>query len=281
MSPEHYQFLTALLRRECGLILDEDKTYLAESRLAPVARQFGREDIDDLIAHVMATAPRQVITAIIDAMVTNETYFFRDRQPFTHFATETLPALIEARREERRLQIWSAAALTGQEAYSLAMILSAYAEELAGWRVSLIGSDISHKAIARAKTGIYSQFEVQRGLPIKQLVRHFEKVGDHWRVKPALREDVQFQQMNLLQDVSPLGSFDAIFCQNVLLYFDTDGRRNVLDQISKALRPDGALYLGGAETITGISQAFTPVDDTRGVYRPLLQEPEMRAAKSA
>ena len=131
MSPEYFKFLTALLRRECGLILDEDKTYLAESRLAPVVRQFGREDIDALIANVMATAPRQVITAIVDAMVTNETYFFRDRQPFTHFATETLPALIEARRDVKRLQIWSAAASTGQEAYSLAMILSTYAEQLA------------------------------------------------------------------------------------------------------------------------------------------------------
>ena len=151
MLPEHYKFLTALLRRECGLVLDADKTYLAESRLAPVARQFGRDDIDDLIANVMAAAPRQAITAIVDAMVTNETYFFRDRQPFTHFATETLPQLIEARQDTKRLQIWSAAASTGQEAYSLAMILSTYAAQLAGWRVSLIGTDISHQAIARAK----------------------------------------------------------------------------------------------------------------------------------
>jgi chemotaxis protein methyltransferase CheR len=154
MSPEHFQFLAALLRRECGLVLDTYKTYLAESRLAPVARQFGREDIDDLIANVMATGSRQAITSIIDAMVTNETYFFRDRHPFTHFAKETLPRLIEARRDTKRLQIWSAAASTGQEAYSLAMILSACAAELAGWRINLLGTDISHQAITRAKTGI-------------------------------------------------------------------------------------------------------------------------------
>jgi chemotaxis methyl-accepting protein methylase len=215
MSPEHFKFLTALLHRECGLILDEDKTYLEESRLAPVARQFGRKDIDDLIPNVMATAPQQAIAAIVDAMVTNERYFFRDRQPFTHFATETLPALIKARRDVKRLQIWSAAASTGQEAYSLAMILSTYAE-----------------------------------------------------------------QLNLLKDVSPLREFDAIFCRNVLIYFHTDRRRNVLDQISKALRPDGTLYLGGSATITRISLVFTPVDDARGMYHPVPQQSEIQAARS-
>lgn len=269
MSPEHYKFLTALLSRECGLVLNADKTYLAETRLAPVARQFGRKDIDDLIANVMSNATRQSIEAIIDAMVTNETYFFRDRRPFVHFATETLPRLIEARKSERRLRIWSAATSTGQEVYSLAMILSTFATELAGWRVNLIGTDISNQALARARSGIYSQFEVQRGLPIKQLIKHFTKMGEHWRIKPALREDVTFMRSNLLTDISEMGDADVIFCRNVLIYFDQERRASVLKELTSKLQPDGALYLGGTETVAGAANVLSPVDGVRGCYQPI------------
>lgn len=269
MTPEHYKFLTALVHRECGLVLDPEKTYLAESRLAPVSRQLGREDIDDLISNVMAMKSRDSVKAIIDAMVTNETYFFRDKAPFEHFATHALPRLLEERKSTRRLRIWSAAASSGQEAYSLAMILADHARALAGWRVSILGTDISSQALAQAEAGRYSQFEVQRGLPIKQLVKHFDKAGEQWQVKPALKKAVTFRQFNLMANLATLGEFDVVFCRNVLIYFNLEARTKILDGIAKNLSSSGTLYLGGAETVNGLSESFDLERNVgaRGVYR--------------
>ncbi|MEQ9123742.1 MAG: protein-glutamate O-methyltransferase CheR, partial [Alphaproteobacteria bacterium] len=214
MNPKHYQFLTALLQRECGLVIDKEKTYLAESRLAPVARRFGHADIDALIANIMATKSRESVRAVVDAMVTNETFFFRDRKPFDHFEQHVLPELLETQAARKQIRIWSAAASTGQEAYSLAMILDKHKMRMAGWRNAIVGTDISEQALARAKAADYSQFEVQRGLPVKMLVQYFDQKGERWHLKPTIKQAVQFERFNLLDDPASLGKFDVVFCRN-------------------------------------------------------------------
>jgi len=267
MNPKHYQFLRALIQRECGLVLDSEKTYLAESRLAPVARRFGHADIDALIANIMATKSRDSVRALVDAMVTNETFFFRDRKPFDHFEQHVLPDLLTARADRKQIRIWSAAASTGQEAYSLAMILDANKARMPGWRNVILGTDVSSEALVRAKAGDYSQFEVQRGLPVKLLVKYFDQKGDRWQINAAIKQAVQFEHFNLLDDPTRLGKFDVVFCRNVLIYFDVAVRKKILDAIAKRLNPNGRLYLGGAETAVGLSAAFAPDQTGRGVFR--------------
>ena len=267
MNPKHYQFLTALLQRECGLVIDKEKTYLAESRLAPVARRFGHADIDALIANIMSTKSRESVRAVVDAMVTNETFFFRDRKPFDHFEQHVLPELLEQHAAKKQIRIWSAAASTGQEAYSLAMILDKHKARMAGWRNAIIGTDISEQALARAKAADYSQFEVQRGLPVKMLVQYFDQKGERWHLKQAIKQAVQFERFNLLDDPASLGKFDVVFCRNVLIYFDIGVRKKILAGIARQLVPGGRLYLGGAETTVGLSTDFQPDENGRGVYR--------------
>lgn len=267
MNPKHYQFLTALLQRECGLVIDKEKTYLAESRLAPVARRFGHADIDALIANIMATKSRESVRAVVDAMVTNETFFFRDRKPFDHFEQHVLPELLETQAARKQIRIWSAAASTGQEAYSLAMILDKHKMRMAGWRNAIVGTDISEQALARAKAADYSQFEVQRGLPVKMLVQYFDQKGERWHLKPTIKQAVQFERFNLLDDPASLGKFDVVFCRNVLIYFDIAVRKKILSGIARQLAPGGRLYLGGAETTVGLSTDFQPDENGRGVYR--------------
>jgi len=266
MSPEHYKFLVALLQRECGLVLDDQKTYLAESQLAPVARQYGHEDIDKLMSNVMTMRSRDVVRAIVEAMVTNETYFFRDKSPFEHFEKQALPAMIEARGATKQLNIWSAAASIGQEAYSLAMILKKNAAKMTGWRNRIIGTDVSEQALERAKAAEYSQFEVQRRLPVKMLVDNFEQKGERWKVKADIRGAVRFDKFNLLDDPAVLGKFDIVFCRNVLIYFDVALRRKILDGIARQMNPGAYLYLGGSESPIGVSTAFTADKTGRGVY---------------
>jgi chemotaxis protein methyltransferase CheR len=196
--------------------------------------------------------------AVVAAMLTNETFFFRDRAPFEHFRDVMLPALLERRAEQRHIRIWSAACATGQEAYSLAMILDEAARKLAGWRVDILGTDLSDAVVEAARAGLYSQFEVQRGLPIAQLLRYFRRDGDRWRIVEHLRARVRFHAFNLLSDMAPLGRFDVIFCRNVLLYFDVETRRQVLRRLGAALAPDGFVVLGATESAVGAADFFAP-----------------------
>lgn len=267
MNSKNFQFLAALLKQECGLALDTDKVYLAETRLGPIARQFNHADVDALVANIVATKSRESVRAVIEAMVTNETFFFRDSIPFQHFEEVALPELLEARKERRQLRIWSAAASTGQEPYSLAMILDRQRPKMSGWRTSILATDISEKALQRAKSGDYSQFEVQRGLPIKLLLQHFEPRGERWQIKQPIRQAVKFERFNLMNEPGDLGRFDVIFCRNVLMYFDSGMRRRVLARLARQLASDGRLYLGGAESIAGVSDAFTADPTGRQVYR--------------
>jgi chemotaxis protein methyltransferase CheR len=177
-----------------------------------------------------------------------------------------LPRMLEARATRRTIRIWSAACSSGQEPYSLCMLLQKETVRLAGWRVEIVATDLSSEMVERARAGVYTQFEVQRGLPIKLLVENFTQVGDKWQISDKLRSMVQFREFNLLGDLGPLGQFDVVFCRNVLIYFDQPTKARVLEGISRQMAPDGVLYLGGAETVLGITEKFKPMEDQRGLY---------------
>jgi chemotaxis protein methyltransferase CheR len=199
-------------------------------------------------------------------MTTNESFFFRDDRPFNHMRSQALPRLHSARPAGARLRIWSAAASTGQEAYSLAMLVAEGRATLGNREVEIVGTDIAREPLARARAGIYTQFEIQRGLPMQMLVKHFRKDGAQWRLADAIRAMASFREWNLLGDLRPLGQFDVVFCRNVLIYFDQPTKTRVLDAIARQLAPDGLLYLGGAETVLGITDRFVPSGSDHGVY---------------
>lgn len=268
MTPQDFDYLRKLLRERSGLVLSAEKQYLAESRLLPVARRHGMTTLGELVGKLKLHAAAPLGAEVVEAMTTNETFFFRDKVPFEHFRDTVMPALIAARARERRIRIWCTAASTGQEPYSLAMLLKGFSRELAGVRVEILATDLSSDVLERAKAGVYSQFEVQRGLPIQQLVKFFGQVGDSWQIAPELRAMVQFRSLNLLNDFSPLGSFDIVFCRNVLIYFDQATKTGVLNRIARQMPDDGFLILGAAETVVGLTDAFKPVIDRRGLYAP-------------
>jgi chemotaxis protein methyltransferase CheR len=207
-------------------------------------------------------------------MTTNESSFFRDLKPFDQFRSFILPQLTKARAQRRAIRIWSAACSSGQEPYSLAMLLSEEKEKLAGWQIEIFATDISTEILAKAEQGVYSQFEVQRGLPIQLLVKYFRQEGERWRINPAMRGMVRYKCLNLLDDFSSYGPFDVIFCRNVLIYFEQATKTKVLDRLSRVLEPDGFLYLGGAETIIGITDKFQSASE-RGIYTPVLSATAM------
>ncbi len=280
MKPEDFDFISALLKERSGLVLTKEKTYLLESRLMPVARKSGLKGLDELVDTVRRTKPEPLIRDITDAMTTNESFFFRDTKPFDLFRDHTLTHLLSARPERKSFRIWCAAASTGQEPYSLAMILKEQAAKLAGWKTEIIGTDLSREVLARAKSGLYSQFEVQRGLPITLLVKYFEKKEDQWQIKPDIRAMVQYKELNLLHDLKPLGTFDVVFCRNVLIYFDQQTKGSILENISMIMPDDGVLYLGGAETVLGISDKFKPLPGQRGVYCKATAPASLTAVKA-
>lgn len=265
MKPDDFDFLAKLLKDRSGLVLSKDKSYLLESRLMPVARKRGFKGLEELVAQ-LRKRDEALAADVTDAMTTNESFFFRDTKPFDQFRDIVLPNLLKTRATKKSFRIWCAAASSGQEPYSLAMILKENAAKLAGWRTEIIGTDLSREILQKARAGLYSQFEVQRGLPIQLLVKYFKKRDDQWEIDPAIRAMVQYKEWNLLQDLKALGTFDVVFCRNVLIYFDQPTKGMVLDNISKQMTDDGVLYLGGAETVLGISERFKPIAGQRGVY---------------
>ena len=267
MTPLDYDYLRKLLKDRSGLVLSVDKQYLVESRLTPLARKAGIASLGELVAKLRSNNERLAVD-VVEAMTTNESFFYRDKIPFDHFRDTIMPGLLAARARERRLRIWCAAASTGQEPYSLAMCLKEMKDKLAGWRVEILGTDLSAEVLEKAKAGVYSQFEVQRGLPIQMLVKHFSQVGDTWHISPEIRAMVQYRPLNLLSDFAHLGSFDVVFCRNVLIYFDQETKIGVLNRIARLLDPDGFLVLGAAETVVGLTDAFKPLVDKRGLYAP-------------
>ncbi|MCW2243036.1 CheR family methyltransferase [Azospirillum canadense] len=266
MRVEDFDMFSTLLKQRSGLVLTRDKAYLLESRLMPVARKWNMKGLEELAATVRTRKDEALLRDITEAMTTNESSFFRDQKPFDQFRQIVLPRLLESRATKRSIRIWSAACSSGQEAYSLAMMLNEDAAKIAGWRIEIVGTDISSEMVERSKSGVYTQFEVQRGLPIQMLVKHFKQQGDKWQISQQLRQMVSFREFNLLGDLSALGQFDVVFCRNVLIYFDQPTKTKVLDSIARQMPQDGVLYLGGAETVLGITERFKPVDGQRGLY---------------
>jgi chemotaxis protein methyltransferase CheR len=262
-----YEFLRKLLKERSGLDLSPDKQYLVESRLIPLARKVGLPGISELVQKMRAGS-EALTSDVVEAMTTNETFFFRDKIPFDHLRDTMMPALLQARASRRSLRIWCAASSTGQEPYSIAMCLKELGAALAGWRVEIIGTDLSQAVLEKSRAGIFSQFEVQRGLPIQLLVKHFTQVGELWQINPDIRAMVQYRQLNLLHDFAQLGTFDVIFCRNVLIYFDQETKARIFERLVKAVEPDGFMVLGAAESVVGISDAFRPYPERRGLYRP-------------
>ena len=255
-----------------GISLGADKQYLAESRLSPVMREHGLADFAQLVEALERRDSPSLVRDVIDAMTTNETLFFRDRTPFENFRARVLPELIASRANERRLRFWCAACSTGQEAYSLAMTLDQDARALRGWTLEILATDLSTAAIESARNGSYSQFEVQRGLSTSQLLRYFHRQEESWRVNEHLRARIDFRDFNLLSDYTELGTFDVIFCRNVLMYFEPEMKRAILARLSNALSEGGYLFLGASETSTEANALFSQVSPD-GVWRSRRRAP--------
>ncbi len=266
MTPHDYDYLRRLLKTRSGLVLSSEKHYLVESRLLPVARRAGLFNLTSLVAKLHGPDSESLIVEVVEAMTTNESFFFRDKIPFDHFRETIMPTLLTARAASRRIRIWCAAAATGQEPYSLAIALKEMGKDLRGWRIEIVATDLSTEVLEKAKSGIYSQFEVQRGLPALMLIKYFAQVGETWQIAPEIRCMVKFLPLNLLNDFAHLGRFDLVLCRNVLIYFDQATKIGVLERIAGVTERDGFLVLGGAETVVGLTDRFRPFPNKRGVY---------------
>ncbi|MBK8174173.1 MAG: protein-glutamate O-methyltransferase CheR [Rhodospirillales bacterium] len=267
MTPADLEFLSTLIRQRAGIVIGTDKAYLLENRLSPIVAQRKLANISALVAILRAGSDQGLIREVVEAMTTNETLFFRDTRPFELLRTDILPALMATRGGNRTLRIWSAACSTGQEPYSIAMLLKEEGAKLADWRISITATDLARPVLTKARAGVYSQFEVQRGLAIRLLVKYFKQMGTHWEIDPALRAMIEFREHNIIQDAPPQKTFDIIFCRNLLIYFDQALKRKVLDKLAEAMAPDAVLFLGGAESVIGVSDVLEPVPSQRGVYR--------------
>lgn len=266
MTPLDYDYLRGFLKSRSGLVLSNDKQYLIESRLTPIVRKHGLTGLSQLVQKLKSPGAEALAAQVTEAMTTNESFWFRDKSPFDHFKDVILPALTKARGARRSIRIWCAAASTGQEPYSLAMMIKEMGAQLAGWRFEIIGTDLSGEVLDRARAGAYTQFEVQRGLPIQLLLKYFTQNGDQWTISPEIRSMVHYRTLNLLNDFSALGQFDIVFCRNVLIYFDQPTKVDVLNRIARLMPPDGYLLLGAAETVVGLTDSFKPAPDRRGLY---------------
>jgi chemotaxis protein methyltransferase CheR len=280
VTPPDYEYLRKLLKDHSGLDLSADKQYLIESRLLPLSRKCGVAGISELVQK-MKGGSASIIAQVVEAMTTNETFFFRDKVPFDHFRDSIMPEMLKARAGRKSIRIWCAAGSTGQEPYSLAMALKEMSAVTAGWRIEIIATDLSQEVLEKSKAGIYSQFEVQRGLPIQLLVKYFKQTGEFWQINADIRAMVQHRQLNLLHDFSQLGVFDIIFCRNVLIYFDQDTKINIFNRLAKTMEADGFLVLGAAETVVGLTDVFKPYPEKRGLYRPTGARPAAGAAVTA
>ena len=266
ISNAAFDTFAGLLKARSGLIIGPDKVYLLETRLSGMLKRENLRDLTALAERLNRPGAEALIREVTEAMTTNESFFFRDDKPFQHFRAQVLPRLLAARPPGSPLRIWSAAASSGQEAYSLAMILAECARDIGGRKVEIIGTDIAREPLARAREGLYTQFEVQRGLPVQLLMKYFKKEDPHWRISAAIRQMAQFREFNLLGDLRALGRFDVVFCRNVLIYFDQPTKTKVLEAMATMMPPDGVLFLGGAETVLGITAKFAPLPGERGVY---------------
>lgn len=260
VTAEDFTFLADMLREKSAISIAEGKEYLVESRLAPVARAVGLEDVTALISQLRKPFPDPVVREqVIEAMTTNETSFFRDRHPFDAMQTDVLPELIQRNATTRRLSIWSAASSTGQELYSLSMLLDTTFPELDSWDVRLMGTDLSKDVLHKARSGRFSTLEVNRGCPAPMLAKYFHRDGAEYVIDERLRRRCSFEQLNLAHPWPSLPTFDVVFCRNVLIYFELDVRREILERIRRSIPAGGYLFLGTSETTVGLVDGFTAI----------------------
>lgn len=265
ISETDFVFYQSLLIEKSGLSLTPEKAYLLKTRLTPVAQSLGFKTLENFTQEVRAKKDKELVRAVMEAMTTNETSFFRDTKPFT-ILQELLPALTNSRQHKKVIRIWSAACSSGQECYSIAMVMQEFLKNKPDWKCQIIGTDISEDILQQARKGEYSQFEVQRGLTIQMMLKHFEQRGTVWHIKDELKAMVQFKQLNLLDDMSSMGAFDFIFCRNVLIYFNKEAKEKTLTKLSRQLASDGCLFLGACETIINLNVPLQPAERQLGVF---------------
>ncbi len=268
MTPEDFTFLAKEVKQRSGIALTEDKQYLLETRLQPLAR---KHELPDLAAYVqlLRSKPydKEIYKELIEAMTTNESMFFRDTAPFDILRDQLLPVLTENNAITKKLRIWSAACSNGQEAYSVVMTLLENKLRFPGFNYEIVGTDIDKKVIEKAAEGIYTQFEVQRGMPITLLLKYFQQEdANRWQIKQEIRDMVKFNYLNLIESYMTMGKFDIIMVRNVLIYFEEELKRDILERMKQCLNPGGFLMLGSAETVIGVTDAFTPLEGARGVF---------------
>jgi chemotaxis protein methyltransferase CheR len=266
MNRAEFDYLRRLIRDRSAIFLDDSKEYLVRARLEPVARRHGLSSLAELVHRLQTNLPGELHGDVVEAMTTNETSFFRDTEPFETLRREILPPLIKSREKTRRLDIWSAACSSGQEAYSIAMLIDHHLPALAGWKTSILGTDLARGVVERARNAVFSQIEVGRGLPAPMLARYFEREGTDWRLRADIARRVTFRQMNLTDPWHDVPQMDVVFMRNVLIYFDVDVKRTMLDRVAKVLRPDGALLLGAGETTINLDSRYQAVHAGKTVY---------------
>jgi chemotaxis protein methyltransferase CheR len=259
MEQSDFKFLADIVKKKSGISLGDDKAYLVETRLKPIVRKHKMEAISDLVKQIRIAPNSPIVEDIVDAMTTNESLFFRDMKPFTQ-----LEKIIMPKFAGKSLRIWSAAASTGQEAYSTALTF----EQKFFKNYSILGTDISPTVIKKAQEGKYSQFEVQRGLPIMTLMQNFKQDGESWIINDNLKERIKFKTFNLLDSFAAMGKFDLIFCRNVLIYFDRETKTQILDRMRQILNPEGYLFLGSSETVMNVTDKFKGVSGEVGLFEP-------------
>lgn len=255
ISVDEFAYVSDLLRTSTGISLEDDKSYLVDSRLMPLAREHGMADVSELVNFVRHHDDGSLLVDVLDSLCTNETSWLRDGEPFRVIVDKVLPQLMDLRAQTRTLTFWSAACSTGQEPYSLAMMLEDVLPAR-GWAYQVVATDVSRSSLARAESGLYRQPEISRGLPASLLVRHFTRDGSNWRISQQLRDRVRFERSNLVNDPPPVSRADVVLLRNVLIYFDLDTRRAVLDKVRSVLTPGGVLLLGAAETTLGLSEGW-------------------------
>jgi chemotaxis protein methyltransferase CheR len=265
LTQDEFGFIADFIKQRSGIALTPDKGYLLDTRLSPIAKAHGMSDIHELVARLRASPNPSIVHQVIESMTTNESMFFRDTKPFEHLAKVILPAL--KAQNTSRVRIWSAACSTGQEAYSIAMTLKEESAKYPGMTYEIIGTDLADKVVERARAGIFSQFEIQRGLPIALLMKYFtQRANNNWEINDALKSMVKFSTGNLLTPYLAMGRFDVIFCRNVLIYFDEKTKADVMDRMAAILNPPGFLFLGGSESTHGLSDRYKVNDQNRGLF---------------
>jgi chemotaxis protein methyltransferase CheR len=268
MQSADFEYLSSLLKKRSGLALTADKQYLIESRLVPIARQLGLTDLSQLCARLKSKPDEALLTEVTEAMTTNESSFFRDMKPYEALRQKIFPMMMEKQADTKQMRIWSAACSTGQEPYTVSICIKEDAAKMLDWKFEIIATDLAKKVVDKAKGGIYSQFEVQRGLPIQILLKYFTQLPDtSWQAKEVLRGMVNFRLQNLLDEYTILGKFDIILCRNVLIYFDDDTKAQITRKMVRSLQPHGVLILGSTESLVDPDGNFAAFDDFRGAYR--------------